>query len=173
MNLPVEQTKFVEFLLRAMSKCWAGDGKDIDNPQRPGFKELEYCEGDFVYRYSYVGYYFAPGQEVVRFQGIPIWSMSYSGGMNPEYHEDRVLTKRVFAFLKEVLLQVDPSRPFRGPNFYVGKDEFEGLRYIDHSIGNVLRFNGRESILVEKIDKTIHQKEVFSQDYIGCLMVYK
>src|SRR3989344_4745673 len=72
--------ELAKFLVRAKKATYAGEGMEA-TPERPGFKELEFIEGDWIYRDSYVGFFRAPGQEVVRFRGEPVWTMSYDGGM--------------------------------------------------------------------------------------------
>ena len=146
--------------MKAKTKTYAGDGAEV-KPQRPGFSELEYAEGDFDYRDSYAGFFSAPGQEVVRFKGIPVWVMAYSGGMLPQFR-DADFAERAFAFLKKALLLVKESRPFRGPN-NLKKGDFE---YVDSSEGDIRSFLGRERILYKG-------QEVFRQDYIGGLIIGK
>lgn len=51
-----------KFLYRANANGYAGDGVKV-KAQRPGFEELEYKEGDWLYHDSYAGHFFAPGQE--------------------------------------------------------------------------------------------------------------
>ena len=158
-NIDLEE--LVDFLVRAKRQTYAGDGKEI-TPQRPGFKELEYRENEWEYRDSYTGFYVAPGQEIVRFQRDPIWVMAYSGGMHPEHHGNKNFAQQTFAFLKKALLQVQKERPFRGP-----KRLFEGdYTYIDTSEGDVKDFRGTERIFYKG-------EEVFSQDYMGGLVIQK
>jgi len=159
--MKISLEELANFLVKAKCKTYAGDGTEVF-PQRPGFKELEYKEGDWEYRDSYAGFYFAPGQEIVRFQGTPVWAMAYSGGMRPEHHGNKEFAKQTFTFLKKALSRVEVTRPFRGPeNFHDGDYE-----YSDSSEGDITDFKGTERIL--------HQgKEVFRQDYIGGLILPK
>ena len=153
--------ELISFLIRAKSQTYAGDGKGIA-PQRPGFKELEYKEGGWEYRDSYTGFYFAPGQEVVRFGGQPIWTMAYSGGMNPEYHGNMTFAKQIFTFLKKALLRAERLKPFRGPeNFREGDYE-----YRNSTEGDIKDFKGTERIFYQG-------KEVFRQHFIGGLILSK
>ena len=150
-----------KFLVKAKKQTYAGEGREI-TPERPSFKELEYSEDNYTYRDSYTGFFSAPGQEVVRFNGIPTWSMSYSGGMKSEYHKDTSFAEKVFEFLKKALMMVTEDIPFRGPkNFKEG--DFE---YVNKVEGDITNFRGHEVILLKG-------KEVFSQDYIGGLIVHK
>ena len=157
MEFTLEQ--LVQFLVKAKKQTYAGEGTEI-SPQRPGFKELEFIEGDFEYRDSYTGFYQAPGQEIARFKGNPIWSMAYSGGMKKKYHGDSKFARQAFTFLRQALLQIEESRPFRGPDYFKQGD----YEYINESEGDITNFKGREKIL--------HQgEEVFVQDYIGGLII--
>ena len=153
--------KFAEFLVRAKVSTYAGDGREV-TPQRPGFNELEYKEDDLEYRDSYAGFYCAPGQEVVRFKGKPVWAMSYNGGMIKKYQDDEAFSGRTFVFLKEALKRVQKLRPFRGPESFKDGD----FEYIDETEGDIALFNGCERILHKS-------EEVFRQRYFGGLIVGK
>ncbi len=152
--------QIAKFLVKAKTETYAGDGAEV-HPQRPGFKELEYKEGDLEYRDSYYGFFAAPGQEIVRFKGTPIWNMAYNGGMNPKFR-DFDLAKQTYAFLKKALLLVEEVRPFRGPNNLKQGD----WEYTDQSQGDIKDFKGTETI-------TYKGEEVFRQDYIGGLILEK
>lgn len=157
----VNLKELAKFLVKAKRQTYAGEGGEV-TPERPGFKELEYSEGSYNYRDSYTGFFSAPGQEIVRLKGVPIWSMAYSGGMKPEYHNNVEFAEKTFTFLINALLRVTEDIPFRGPkNFKEG--DFE---YINKVEGDIASFRGQEKILFEG-------KEVFSQDYIGGLIVHK
>ncbi|MCX6708773.1 MAG: DUF5680 domain-containing protein [Candidatus Woesearchaeota archaeon] len=172
MKLDFEISDLVNFLLKARLKGYAGDGKKEEKPERPGFKEFYYKEEDFEYRDSYAGYFQAPGQEVIRFKGKPVWTMSYSGGMLPEFHGDLELAKETFAFLKKTLQHVDPKKPFRGPEYFKELDKFgdTSFQYIDDNNGDVTNFEGVETILKE-IDGS--DVDVFRQNYVGGLIIDK
>ena len=159
--MAIDLKELAKFLVRAKIQTYAGDGKEI-TAQRPEFKELEFKEGDWEYRDSYSGFYFAPGQEIVRFKGKPVWNMSYNGGMLIKYHGDFVFAKKVYAVLKEALKLVKELRPFRGPNKLI-KGDFE---YVDNSEGDVTSFKGTEKIFYKG-------EEVYKQDYIGGLIIQK
>jgi len=150
-----------KFLYSANTNGYAGDGKEVE-PQRPGFTELEYQEGEWLYHDSYAGSFFAPGQEVVYFQGKPIWAMAYAGGMKFEYHRDYQLDKEIFPFLKRALLAMDPKKPFRGPTEYIEAD----LKYVSTLSGDIDDFIGNEKIYKK-------EKLVFEQNFIGGIVVGK
>ena len=153
--------ELAKFLVRAKMQTYAGDGNELQ-PQRPGFKELEYVEGDLTYRDSYAGYFFASGQEIVRHKNIPIWAMAYSGGMLREYHGNKEFAKKTFIFLKKVLGKVETKKPFRGPKIFSDS----GFLYKNYSQGDISDFKGTEHIFYKR-------KEVFRQNYIGGVIILK
>jgi hypothetical protein len=157
-----DQQEFVKFLLKARAECWAGEGIRDSDPQRPGFKEFSFGEGSWDYRDSYAGYFMAPGQETVLYEGLPVWAMGYSGGMIPEHIGNVELAKYTFSFLKEALSRVDPERPFRGlANF-----EIKNWFYGDVNEGDIRQFRGKERIFNKGI-------KIFEQDYCGGLVIPK
>jgi len=153
--------QLAKFLVKAKIQTYAGEGLEV-LPQRPGFKELEFIEGDFSYRDSYVGFFFAPGHEVVRFKEEPIWSMIYGGGMLPTFQSDVEFAQKTYQFLKQALLRVEESEPFRGPK----KFENGEFSYHNSTEGDIARFFGVEEIF-------FHEKKVFGQNYMGGLILPK
>ncbi len=149
------------FLVKAKRQTYAADGKELP-PQRPGFRELLFQEGQWEYRDSYCGFYYAPGQEVVRFAGEPVWTMAYSGGMLPKHHGNYEFAKEAYTFLKNALSNVTASRPFRGPSRLQDGD----WRYADSNVGDVKQFSGRERIYCKG-------KLVYEQHYCGGMIVQK
>jgi len=153
--MQIDLTELAKFLVKAKVQAYAGDGAEVPS-ERPGFRELIFSDGIWQYRDSYSGFFFAPGQEVVRLRDVPVWAMSYSGGMRQKYHGNTDFAKQTFNFLKQALLRVEESRPFRGPNhFSEGK-----LEYVDASEGDITDFIGTERIIYQG-------NEVFRQHYIG------
>ena len=67
-----------------------------------------------------------------------------------------------FTFLKQALLAVEESAPFRGPPRF----EKGVWLYNNHFQGDIQRFSGGEIIFKE-------DEKVFSQNYIGGLIVPK
>ena len=153
--------KLAEFLVKAKKNTYAGNCAEVES-QRPNFKELEYKEGNFEYRDSYTGFFLAPGQEVARFKGNPIWVMSYSGGMREAHRDDKKFAHEVFNFLKKALSNVTKEIPFRGPERF-DEDNFTYLNFIE---GNIEDFTGLETISYTK-------EEVFRQRYLGGLVKNK
>lgn len=156
--------KLAKFLVKAKTQTYASVDSQEIKAERPLHKELEFEEGEFYYRDSYTGFFQAPGMEEVRLgkEGKTIWTMAYSGGMLPKFHEDIEFAKKVFAFLKKVLGLVAENFPFRGPKEF----EEEDWRYVNKIEGNIKRFKGHEKIFFKG-------KEVFNQDYIGGVVIGK
>lgn len=156
----IDLKELADFLVRAKTMTYAAGGKEIV-PQRPGFKELEFKEGGWEYRDSYTGFFSAPGQEVVRHNGKPVWAMAYSGGMLPKHH-DLSFAKQTFTFLKECLSRVKANKPFRGPEHFKSGD----FEYKTSNKGDITDFMGTEQIYYKG-------KVVFRQYYIGGLIAGK
>jgi len=160
-NHPISLDDLAEFLVRAKLATYAGEGTEVE-PERFGFKELEYKEGNLGYRDSYSGYFQAPGQEVVRLDGMPIWTMSYHGGMVARYIGNHTYAQTTFTFLKEALSKVAKEKPFRGPTHF----EKLGWKYSTDVLGDITNFNGTEFI-------QHNQQSVFVQSYFGGLIIPK
>ncbi|MEI8143563.1 MAG: DUF5680 domain-containing protein [Candidatus Berkelbacteria bacterium] len=157
--MEINYDELKKFLFNANAKGYAGGGKEV-LPQRPGFSELEYVEGDYLYHDSYCGHYFAPGQEIVYYKNKPIWAMAYAGGMKFKFHDDENTTHESFLFLKKALLAMDPEKPYRGPAQYID-GEFKYISVLD---GDIKDFVGNEKIY--KGDELI-----FEQNFIGGIIV--
>jgi len=107
------------FIVEANQHTWAGEGAEVE-PQRPGYKELEYRNGLWCLRDSYTSYFQAPGMTTVYHRERPVWAMSYGGPGQTEGHQDHA--KETFNFLKDALMHVTPELPFRGPPEYIVGD---------------------------------------------------
>ena len=163
-----------KFLVKAKKDTYAGDGEEV-TPQRPGFRELEFEEGDWNYRDSYVGFFMAPGQEVVRYQGEPVWTMAYSGGMKPVLRDNFDFSKETFEFLKRALLHIPENAPYRGP---LGEwSDRKGWLYENDivDVNDITDFRGFESIWFTPDGESpeIGQEAVFHQTYMGGLVLPK
>jgi len=158
--------EFAEFLVRAKKETYAGGGEEV-SPQRPGFKELEYKEGDWYYRDSYSGFYQAPGQEVVYFQGKPVWAMAYSGGMKKEFHGDEALAKKTFGFLQKCLSQVEVFR--RGKDFLSRKRSFPPTlhRRNDYSeiTSNLVELK-HEEVTFRNLEKSLWRQRIIGRSEV-------
>ena len=103
------------FIVEANKNTWAADLGEVE-PQRPGFKELEYKRGQWKLRDSYAGYFKGPGMTTVYYQDVPAWAMLYAGVGQVEGHE--ATAKETYAFLRTALMKATPEHPFRGPELH-------------------------------------------------------
>lgn len=154
----INKDQLFAFIKRADHVTYAGNGKAEIIPERPGFIELTYAEGDLFYRDSYTGYYRAAGITIVRFKKEPLWYTIYGGGMVPNAGE---ATMPTFNFLKKALLA--PSDKFksqRGPHIFAEND----WEYTYTQDGDVSDFSGYEAI-------TFKRKKVFFHRVSGGIVV--
>lgn len=150
----------IHFIDAASLAAYAGGGTVEKDPERPGFKELIYEDGDWSYRDSYTGFIKSRGMEVVRYQGEPVWSALYGGGM---LKDNKELVRACFKFLKQALSVNNKGFvSFRGP----GEMRLGEWEYVYEQEGDVEDFKGYEEIW--------HKEEiVFFHRVIGGMIVHK
>ncbi|MCF6322702.1 MAG: DUF5680 domain-containing protein, partial [Rhizobiaceae bacterium] len=117
--------KFLDFLLNAKRRTYAAqDSSAVQSIALvPGSKQLEWIDGDWLYRDIYFGMSRFVGQETVYWCDDPVWSMGYSGGATAQAEISDV--NPVYSFLKQALNKVQRDRPDRGPETF----KAGGLRY--------------------------------------------
>ncbi|MFH1978669.1 MAG: DUF5680 domain-containing protein [Candidatus Aenigmatarchaeota archaeon] len=149
-----------QFIGKAGKSTYAGSGPE-SKPQRPGFRELEYKEGPWIYRDSYTGFIRSWGEEVVWRDGKPFWTQIYGGGMEPDY-EDPKLADQTFDFLKKALSVGEKEKKFqpRGPKKF-SDDEYD---YVCEWQGDIRNFKGSEKILYKG-------KLIFTHVFFGGIVV--
>lgn len=131
----------LDFLIRAKKATYASQGDEASVPSLlEGSRQLEFRSDPYFYRDIYFGMRFFVGQEVVYHREKPIWSMSYSGGVEEESDLDSA--KAVYAFLRKAMRQVSADCPFRGPRLFAEGDWV----YRDSHQGSLQRFEGEETI---------------------------
>ncbi|MGW1276257.1 DUF5680 domain-containing protein [Streptomyces tsukubensis] len=135
----MEPAALESFVVRAKAATYAGGGGKIPSV-RVSSHDLEYREGELVYRDSYFGGTDFLGQETVHLGDRPLWGMNYYGYV---LHDDidagvagRVVTASLSALYRE-------GRFLGGFRYTV-----EGLTYTDETTGDVARFRGVEHITV-------------------------
>ena len=130
---PVFDDDFIDFLIKAKKKTYAGHGGECSS-SRPASHDLSYTEGDLMYYDTYLGGRLFSGEEAVWKNGVPVWSMNYIGRVTGENFSGD--------FLKEALCEVPEDMPYRGPGFYLRGD------YSYHCIaeGSPEWFRGYEEI---------------------------
>ncbi|MBQ0161837.1 MAG: helix-turn-helix transcriptional regulator [Treponema sp.] len=138
----VEQSDLVSFLIRAKQKTYAGHGAEVTS-SRPASHDLRYEEGNLLYIDTFLGGEKFTGEEALWKDGIPLWSMNYSGRVTGENFSGD--------FLKEVLFNVPASAPYRGPAIYKNGD----YSYHCKVDGSFEWFQGYEEIFY--LDKKIYE----------------
>ncbi|NMM99954.1 hypothetical protein G1C96_0532 [Bifidobacterium sp. DSM 109958] len=173
----VPQDGLIPFLVAAKRATYGAEDAGAAAeavPALDGSRQLEYREGPWLYRDVYFGSRRFAGQETVLFEGAPVWSMVYAGGMaDPGKEPGKGIddSRRVYAFLRRALRLCDASHPFRGPARY----EADGLVYVNDQSGFPgpwcpESFHGRERILTADEDGA-HGRCVYTLDYAGTRLV--
>ena len=161
MNLHIDTQKLEEFYSTATLSTYAGGGNYIKS-LRKGFKELEYKDGDWYYRDSYTGFYRSGGQEVIYFKEVPVFVVSYRGGMIEDHLHNLSFTNETFNFLKKALSQKEDNFTPRGPEKFQSGDFVYQAKWE----GNIEGFKGIEEIAYKG---TI----VFTHDFFGGIIIGK
>jgi len=135
--------QFVDFLLEAKRTTYAGQGDEatVVTPLVPGSKQLEYRDGDYLYRDIYFGMAYFVSQEVVFHRELAVWSMSYAGGVMPR-SGDNSDPRAIYAFLRLALRHGGKDEPYRGPAAFTR----DFLTYTNSSSGSLAQFSGVEGI---------------------------
>jgi hypothetical protein len=135
-------TEFIDrihdFLVRAKASTYIGGGKEIV-PCRPGSHDLEFREDVFHYLDTYFGGSDFIGEEVVYFEGKPVWAMNYYGRiLAPE----SITAEETGNILKKSLSQLYQQNRFLG-----GFELVDGSdAYFDTNEGKIDTFTGKEWI---------------------------
>ena len=125
--------KIVDFLIRAKRATYAGKGAETAS-SRIGSHDLVYRDGDYMYYDTYLGGERFAGEEALWITGEPRWSMNYAGRVTGERFSGD--------FLKEALLRVPETEPYRGPREYTDGE----YTYRCSVQGSFEWFQGKETI---------------------------
>ena len=131
-------TRLNAFIVRAKSVTYVGDGQPVP-ACRPGSHDLEFTDREWIYRDSYFGGRDFIGEEVVYFQGKPVWAMNYYGRI---LRADLITPSQAGQVIKASLSKMYLEGRFLGGFEYL----HEGFLYTDTSQGDVSSFHGREFI---------------------------
>ena len=119
-RLQYSNEQLYNFIDKAGKATYAGQGKEAEKPERPGFTEFEYTDADFSYRDSYAGETRSRGMEIVRYKGKPVWASAYGGGIieGKEYLDPGIIN-----ILKKALAKDEEGfMSFRGPHELINTD---------------------------------------------------
>ena len=136
--------ELTHFLVKAKAVTYASGNQDYAViPVLSGSHQLEYLEKDLQYRDIYYGGMHFVGMETVFEKEIPIWGMSYYGGVLPNGDDEDLAGMP--PFLKAALCKVPLEAPFRGPEtFQMGDYSYENEIH-----GSILSFYGIEIIRIK------------------------
>ena len=132
----MDKDKLTNFLIKARAKTYAGNSGGVTQ-LLPGSKQLEYKEGEWLYRDVYnQGNKIFAGLETVYFKGAPVWSMSYYGNFKEmtEKEADKVLRGALIA-------KKDTARLWHDVEW-----ENEGYTYTCSGYGSIDELGGEEEI---------------------------
>lgn len=140
-DLSLEQLE--AFIVRAKAATYVGSGQ-VSLSRRPESHDLEFHEGAFAYLDSYFGGTDFLGQEVVYYEGAPVWVMNYYGRI---LEPDKITGAETGQIIKESL-----SRMYAEGRFLGGFEHATpGGVYTDTSRGDSTSFTGKEWITRENV----------------------
>ena len=128
-----------DFIVRAKAATYVGDGTPV-SPCRLGSHDLRFDEQPWAYHDSYFGGSDFIGEEVVYFEGRPVWAMNYYGRI---LRADLITAAQAGQMIKASLSHMYSEGRFLGGFEHSEHD----LTYVDASSGTVDNFHGREQIL--------------------------
>jgi len=136
--------KLALFLVKAKISTYAsGSDEYVVTSALAVSHQLEYLEGNMLYRDIYYGGMHFIGMETVFRNELPIWGMCYYGGVLPNSDEQHIAGMP--PVLKAALRQIPLDAPYRGPRI-CQKDDYLYENIID---GDILSFHGTEIIGVQ------------------------
>ena len=126
------------FIVRAKAASYVGDGRP-SLAYRPQSHDLQFRDAPFDYLDSYFGGQDFLGQEVVYYNGQPVWAMNYYGYiLRPEL---------ITAAQAGQVIKASLSALYREGRFLGGFGQQVGdYLYTDQSEGDTAHFTGREEI---------------------------
>lgn len=143
------------FIVRAKAHSYVGDAKKSLS-YRPGSHDIQFHEEPFAYLDSYYGGTDFIGQEVVYFQGEPVWAMNYYGKI--------LAPTLIHAAQAGHIIKVSLSKLYEEGRFLGGfVCEVDDCTYTDTNEGAVESFTGKEWI-------TRQGRQVYELVYHGGLI---
>ena len=131
------------FIVRAKAATYVGGGaKSLSH--RPSSHDLQFHEGAFSYLDSYFGGADFLGQEVVYYEGKPVWVMNYYGRI---IDPSLITSEEAGQIIRESLSRMYKEGRFLGGFEYSTKNG----AYFDSNEGDISSFTGKEWIIREKV----------------------
>lgn len=126
------------FIVRAKAATYVGDGEKT-TACRMGSHDLKFEDGAFSYLDSYFGGEDFIGQEVVYYQGEPLWAMNYYGRI--------IDAQKITAAEAGQIIKKSLSRLYAEGRFLGGFEHVvAGSTYVDTNQGDLESFRGKEWI---------------------------
>ena len=150
MIVTADLEKLARFLVKAKIVTYAaGNDEYAVTPILGGSHQLEYLDGNLLYRDIYYGGLHFIGMETVFQDQQPFWGMSYYGGVLPD--SDDLHIAGMSPVLKAALREVPRNAPYRGPKSFRMGDYI----YKNKTHGDIMSFHGTEIIRIQ--EQTIYQ----------------
>lgn len=138
------------FLVKAKAQCYSADDERRVRKLEDGGSESGFEEGKLAYLDRWYGESHFAGQEVVRYEGRPCWSMSFHGVTDP------AAPPEFPHFHKRALRRMPLEAPFRGPAIHREGE----LVYVNDWTGDSQAFRGTERVFHG-------DREVYRLEYHG------
>jgi hypothetical protein len=137
----LDTSELEKFIVKAKTNSYMGGGQK-SLAYRPHSHDLQFHEGSFAYLDSYFGGTDFLGQEVVYYQGKPVWAMNYYG---------RILNADLFDSQTTGEIIMESLGKLYQEGRFLGGFEYETPlgTYFDTNEGDVRSFSGLEWILVQ------------------------
>lgn len=141
MVLSADLEKLAPFLVKAKNVTYASGNEEYAvTPVLAGSHQLEYLDGNLLYRDIYYGGLHFIGMEMVFRKEQPFWGMSYYGGILQG--SDDLHISGMPPVLKAALREVPLKAPYRGPKSFLMGDYL----YENKTLGDIISFQGTEFI---------------------------
>jgi hypothetical protein len=149
-------TDLRRFLLDSnLSGYASGKAKNwVKNPD--GSTTITFSKGDWRSEDHFYGGEPYGGRTIVFYQNKPVWIMVYYGRV-----ERSADPNRVYSILRQALLKMPSSHPFRGPSLFTQ----DGLTYTNSWEGSLKDFSGQEQIAASGSPLRLYQAK-----YLGGLV---
>ena len=131
------------FIVKAKAATYVGSGQKSPS-HRPGSHDLEFHDAPFDYLDSYFGESDFIGQEVVYFEGQPVWAMNYYGYI---LKPDLITAADAGQVIKASLSKLYEEGRFLGGFAFQSGD----YTYIDTNEGDFTHFIGKEFVTCGEI----------------------
>ena len=126
------------FIVRAKAATYVGSGEHAES-SRPGSHDLRFTDEKWSYLDSYFGGTDFIGEEVVYFEGKPVWAMNYYGYI---LRDELLSAAEAGCMIKASLSRMYKEGRFLGTFEHIEND----LTYIDTNEGSADHFHGKEFI---------------------------